>query len=365
MIKVLHYAPGFRSGGIESRLLDWYRNIDRSKIQFVLIKLNNEDDTENMREFLRLGGKHYNLPSFTLKNYIAFSKGIKKIIKEEKIDVVHVHDVNSGYFVLKIAKALGVKCRILHSRTTEYLPNEKNLWIKKILKGKSYKYANHYFACSYEAGIWGIGEERKDEVIVIKNGIQTNYYQYDENIRHKIRRELNVENKKVIGSIGRLSPQKNIPYLLNIFNLLSQKHDDYVLVLVGEGNRKPIIDFIKEHGLEDKVILTGERKNVWDYYMAFDIFVGTSLYEGFGTTAIESQATGLPTILSTGFPEVVVLSNLTNRLSFDDANQWVSLIEAKIGKRNYHQGMESVISSGYSAESVAKYLQDFYEKNSK
>ena len=99
--------------------------------------------------------------------------------------------------------------------------------------------------------------------------------------------------------------------------------------------------------------------------MAFDIFVGTSLYEGFGTTAIESQATGLPTILSTGFPEVVVLSDLTNRLSFDDTNQWVSLIEAKIGKRNHHQGMESVISSGYSAESVAKYLQDFYEKNSK
>lgn len=365
MIKVLQYAPGFRSGGIESRLLDWYRNIDRSKIQFILIKLNNEDDTENMREFLRLGGKHYNLPSFTLKHYIVFCKEIKKIIAEEKIDVVHVHDVNSGYFVLKIAKVLGVKCRILHSRTTEYLPNEKNLWIKKILKSKSYKFANHYFACSYEAGIWGIGEERKDEVIVIKNGIQTDYYYYNEDTRNRIKKELSIGNKKIIGSIGRLSPQKNIPYLLDVFYRLSQKHDDYVLVLVGEGNRKPINDFIREHNLAGKIILTGEKKNVWDYYMSFDIFVGASLYEGFGTTAIESQATGLPTILSTGFPDVVVLSDLAIRISFEDLDQWVSQIEAKIGKRNHQQGMESVISAGYSAEHVANYLQDFYEKNSR
>lgn len=365
MIKVLHYAPGFRSGGIESRLLDWYRNIDRSKVQFILIKLNNEDSTANMQEFLQLGGKFYNLPSFSLRNYLNFCKRIKQVIIDERIDVVHVHDVNSGFFVLKIAQSLGVKCRILHSRTTEYLPNERNLLIKKFLKSKAYKYANHYFACSYEAGIWGIGEERKDEVIVIKNGIQTNYYQYNEITRNRIRRELSIKEKKVVGSIGRLSPQKNISYLLDVFNKLTEKHDDYVLVLVGEGDREPINEFINKHNLHGKVILVGEKKNVWDYYMSFDVFVGTSLYEGFGTTAIESQATGLPTVLSTGFPEVVVLSNLAIRIPFDNQSSWVSEIEQRAGLRNYQQGMNSVIVAGYSADSVAKYLQRFYESNSR
>ena len=124
MITVLHYAPGFRSGGIESRLLDWYRNINREEIKFVLVKLNDEDDTENMKEFMSLGGAWYNLPTLSISNYKIFIDGIKNIFDNEIIDIVHVHDVSSGFFILKEAKRRGVKCRILHSRTTSYLPNE-------------------------------------------------------------------------------------------------------------------------------------------------------------------------------------------------------------------------------------------------
>ena len=168
MIKVLHYAPGFRNGGIESRLLDWYRNTDRSKIQYVLVKLNNIDDTENMREFKKLGGIHYNLPPLNATNILMFPTRIKKILIEEKIDIVHVHNPISGLFVLRESKRLGVKCRILHSRTTDYLPTEKNKLFKNVLRHFTPNYANHFFACSIEAGIWGCGEDRKDEIVVIK-----------------------------------------------------------------------------------------------------------------------------------------------------------------------------------------------------
>ncbi|MGX8703349.1 MAG: hypothetical protein ACSW8H_02725, partial [bacterium] len=82
MITVLHYAPGFRTGGIESRLLDWYRNIDRSKVRFVLIKLNPDDDTPNIREFLALGGRFYDLPPFTFKTAFDFSGRIRKILRK-------------------------------------------------------------------------------------------------------------------------------------------------------------------------------------------------------------------------------------------------------------------------------------------
>ena len=95
MITVLHYAPGFKTGGIESRLLDWYRNIYRNIIRFVLVKLNEEDDTANIQEFLELGGVFYNLPPFSMKSAILFSYRIGQIIHNENVDIVHVHDVNS------------------------------------------------------------------------------------------------------------------------------------------------------------------------------------------------------------------------------------------------------------------------------
>ena len=140
-IKVIHYIPGFNSGGIESRLIDWYRYIDREKIEFIVIKLNNNDTSDKIKELVSLGGRYYNLPPFNLKKMKTYMHELKKILINEKPYILHVHSLSTGIFPLLIAKKNGIKTRILHSRTTDYLPNEKNSFIKKILKAITPNYA--------------------------------------------------------------------------------------------------------------------------------------------------------------------------------------------------------------------------------
>lgn len=362
MIHVLHYAPGFESGGIESRLLDWYRNIDREKIKFILIKLNTIDNSENIKEFCELGGKFYNLPPISLSKIIDFELTVKKIILKEKIDIVHVHDTNSGVFVLNAAKKAGVKHRIYHSRTTDFLPNERSLLIKKFLMKIAPFCATEYFACSKEAAVFAFGEKKAKNATVVKNGIQTEYFLFDNNKRHDIRNKYGVDDKIVIGSIGRLSPQKNVLFLLELIKDLHSLDGRYVLMLVGGGDTQEILKFITANNLSDCVILTGNKKNVWDFYSAIDIFVGASLYEGFGTTAIEAQASGLPTIISEGFPKTVCISSLIYRISTAKMNEWIKTILAITDtKRCQEEGLKSVRENGYSASDVAKWLQEFYE----
>ena len=361
MIKVLHYAPGFRSGGIESRLLDWYRNIDRDIVQFILVKLNYDDDTEDIKEFKKLGGILYNLPEFSLGNYSFFIRNIKHILLNEKIDIVHVHDLNSGYFVLKEAKKIGIKCRILHSRTTGYLPNERNMFVKPFLKRLARVYANQYFACSQEAGVWGCGKNK--EIIVIKNGIQTDKYIFDLNVRSRLRKELGIEKKKVVGYIGRISTQKNIPFLLKVFSELAKTNEEYVLLIVGGGDQSIIQSYYGEKRIPNNVVLLGEKSDVWNYYMCMDVFCSPSYYEGFGTTAIEAQASGLPTIVSKGFPSVIQLTDFAYRLKtdLDNVKNWVDKIEECIGKRYPDYGLETVIKEGYCAKETSKFLLEFYK----
>lgn len=361
MVKVLQYAPGFLSGGIESRMLDWYRNIDRSKIQFILVKLNNIDDTPNMKEFVSLGGKFYNLPHCGIKTVWSFEKKMERIIEEENIDIVHVHDVNSGLFALRAAKKCGIKCRIFHSRTIAFSPNERNLLAKKMIKRKAPKYATNYWACSKEAGIWGCGKQHKDELVVINNGIQDDLFVFNIDKRNKVRKMLGITNKKVVGTIGRITEQKNLPFLFDIMADLIDEDSDYVLLLVGDGNKSIIEEYCSQKkDISTNVITVGDQKNVWDYYMAMDVFCGTSLYEGFGTTAIESQATGVPTLLSMGFPKVVEVTDFVKRLETYNTDVWVENIKKVIGLRYPEQGQRGVIDHGYSAQMVAKQLEEFY-----
>ncbi|HEM4802731.1 glycosyltransferase [Streptococcus suis] len=358
---MLHYTPGFHGGGIESRLLDWYRNMDREKVQFFLIKLNQIDNTEDIKEFLSLGGKFFNLPPFNLTTGLRLEKMIYNIIVEEKIDIVHVHDTNSGLFALKAAKRANVKCRILHSRTTNFLPNEKNKIIKQAFMKIAPKFATDYFACSFNAGIWGCGKNNADEIVVIKNGIQDDRYQYNSAIRMSIRKELGIENKFVVGTVSRLSPQKNIPFLIKIFNDYYKIDNNSILLIVGGGDEQSVIDEINNYPeIKNNVIIAGPKKNIWDYYMAMDIFCGTSFYEGFGTTAIEAQASGLPTLLSQGFPAEIEVTNFVRRLDIVDTEEWIRNIKEFKNERYSESGIKSIAAYGYSAKKVAKDLENFY-----
>ena len=343
-IKVLHYIPGFNEGGIEARLLDWYRNMDRSKIQFYIIKLNNVT-SDKMLEIEKLGGKFYNVTPFTPHTFIKYIKQISHIIKEINPDILHIHSFSTGIFPLTIAKKEGIKARIIHSRTTDYLPNEKNITIKKFLKKYTPKFATDYFACSKNAGKWGIGE--KYNVKIINNGITLELFEFNKTTRNEYRKKLGIKKDEIlVGTIGRLSPQKNLPFLLDVFYEMVKINPQYKLVLVGAGSMKEELEEkIQALKLTNQVIFTGTQHNVWEYYMAFDIFLCTSFYEGFGTTAIEAQATGVNTFVSNNFPEEVELTDYIQRLPLDyGAKKWAEIItETKLRKRTSQKQFSSFL----------------------
>ncbi len=364
-IKVIHYIPGFNMGGIESRLVDWYREIDRNKIEFIVIK-NNNIESEKLKEFVSLGGRFYNLPHLELKKIKIYLNKLKEILKKENPDIIHVHTISVAIFPLYIAKQLGIKTRILHSRTTSR-KTDKNKFVKTILHFLAIKYATDYFACSIEAGLWAFGKKNINNVKVIKNGIYLEKFNFDETIRNKMRENLKIKNNIVIGSVSRLCEQKNILFLIDIFNEIYKINNNYKMILVGEGDlRKKIENKINLLKLSDAIKLVGAHSDVWNYYMAFDIFLGTSSFEGFGTTAIEAQATGLPSVLSTGFPETVEVTDFVKRLALeDDTKIWAREILNMKRRNRSKEDTKKIDDAGFSAKSVAKELERFYYEHAK
>ena len=132
-----------------------------------------------------------------------------------------------------------------------------------------------------------------------------------------------------------------------------------MFLIVGDGNKDIIFNNPVYNELKDSIVLVGSKKDVHNYYFAMDVFTSSSLYEGFGTTAIESQATGLPTLLSKGFPEVVAVSDLCRRLDFNK-QEWIDAFISFKGVRKPEEGMKEVINHGYDAKKVAKYLETIY-----
>lgn len=359
MIKVLHYCPGFNFGGIESRLIDWYRGIDRNKIQFIVIKLN-DIESEKIKELESLGGKYYNLPPFTLKSIRKHIELINEIIEKEKPQIVHVHNLETGVFTLYIAKKYGIKTRILHARTTKF-HNDSRQIVRKMLHKISPIYATDYFACSENAATWGFGEKCK-QARVIKNGIEIEKFRFDESMRNKVRSEYQILDKTVIGTVGRMAPSKNMEFLIRTFKYYKEDNPNSVLLIVGDGpDKKKAEDLQKQLSLGESLIFAGERSDVWNYYMSFDYFIGSSLWEGFGTTAIEAQATGLPTIVSTEFPETVVVSPFIKRVDLSEGIEGWGKRLLNMEKRDRKpEDSRYIKDSGYDARDVAKGLEDFY-----
>ncbi|MDT9026819.1 glycosyltransferase family 1 protein [Rossellomorea yichunensis] len=365
-IKVLHYTPGFDHGGIESRLIDWYKNIDRNMVQFDLIKLTTADDNNQLiRDFKDLGGKVFTLPQFSFESIKPFMRGLRDFFEHNNdYDVIHCHSPLSGSFVLREAKKYNIPVRIMHSRTTQFDPGSKLLPIRKYLKNRSNKYATHFFACSKEAGEWQFGKKNVNDgnVKIIKNGIQSEKFIFNEEIRQKTRQALKLNKTFTIGHIGRFSSVKNHTFLIDVFKEITRRYEDSKLLLIGDGPEEfNIKQKVRNLNIDDKVIFLGRQKEVENYLHSMDVFIFPSIFEGFGTVAIEAQASGLECIVSKGVPFSVDVSNLINHLPLSAGpEEWAEIIlQFREGykRRNMY---EVIVKAGFDAKYTAKLLESFY-----
>lgn len=327
-IRVAQIIGKWLGGGVESVVMNYYRHIDRSKIQFDFIC---DEDSTNIpyEEIEKLGGKVILIPPY--QKIFKYHKELKKILKEGNYKIVHSHINTLSVFPLRAAKKAGVPVRIAHSHSTTNKKEWKKNVLKQILRPFSRVYATDYMCCSELAGRWLFGNKEYDKgnVYLLNNAIDLEKFKYDEKIRKKKRKELNIkEDTLVIGHVGRFVEQKNHRFLIDIFNEVHKQKENSVLLLAGQG---PLMEEMKEKvktlGIEDFVEFLGQRDDINELYQAFDVFCLPSLYEGLGMVLIEAQANGLPCIASTEVPRIAKLTELVSFLSLNqNVNEWADEI---------------------------------------
>ena len=268
-------------GGVESVVMNYYRNIDRDKIQFHF--LCDEDSTDiPYDEIEKLGGKVIVIPPY--QKLFKYQKELYKIFKENNYKIVHSHINALSVFPLRVAKKAGVPIRIAHSHSTSNKKEWKKNIVKNILRQFSKVYANKFFACTKHAGEWLFGKkiiERK-ELNVINNAIDLKKFEFNEKIREDLRKEFGIKKDTiVIGHIGRFMKQKNHDFLIDVFNELIKKDENSILILIGQG---PLLNDMKQKvrdlKIEDKVKFIGQVTDVEKYYNIMDVFLFPSIYEG-------------------------------------------------------------------------------------
>lgn len=360
-IRVAHVVGKWLGGGVESVVMNYYRHIDRTKIQFDFIC---DSDSTNIPydEIDHLGGRVILVPPY--QKLFQYLKELKKIFKENNYKIVHSHINTLSVFPLYAAKKAGVKVRIAHSHSTTNKKEKKKNLMKQVLRPFSKLYATDYFCCSELAGRWLFGNKEYDKgnVFLLNNAIDIEKFQYNEKVRKEKRKELNIkDNTLVIGHIGRFVAQKNHTFLIDIFHEVHKKNNDSILILVGQG---PLMNEIKEKvddlKLTKYVKFLGQRADVNELYQAFDVFVLPSLYEGLGMVLIEAQCSGLSCIASTEVPSI---AKLTDNVSFIPLNQSVDkwseeIMKYKKIKRKNH--IEIINIGGYNVDIEIQKMEKKY-----
>ncbi|EIT83972.1 glycosyltransferase EpsF2 [Fictibacillus macauensis ZFHKF-1] len=361
MIRVLHVFGGLNKGGAETMIMNLYRQIDRSKIQFDFV-LHHPEKNDYANEILSLGGKIHVIPKFRGTNYIEYINSWRNFFKtHSEYKLIHGHVRSTAALYLLVARKYGLKT-IAHSHSTFSGFGLAGIY-KKILQFPIRFIADYLFSCSNVAGEWLYGKKHtfKKNYYVQKNAIDINKYTFSEQIRNKKKRELNLEGKFVIGHIGRFTKAKNHKFLLKLFKEIYFRNLDSVLLLVGEGELKEsIIKSSKQMGISDRIIFTGVRNDIPDLLQVMDMLLFPSLYEGLPVTLIEAQASGLPCVVSDNVTKEVEITDLLTYVCLDGKlESWIKAINTGTNhnRRQRHLELEK---AGYDIKSSSTTLQNIY-----
>ena len=355
-IRVLQVVTHMERGGLESTLMNYYRHIDRERVQFDFL-VHRQERAAFDDEIESLGGKLYRLPRLVpwSEGYLAALNHFFDEHPEYKI--VHVHQDCLSSVILRAAAQHNIPVRIAHSHNANQDKNLKypiKLWYKRSIP----KYTSNLFACGKDAGDWMFGGAPYQ---IINNAIDATAYSFNPKKRIEMRHQLGLADKLIIGHVGRFNPQKNHLFLLDIFAALLKKEPNAVLLLVGGGENMLKIQ-AKAHalGIAEHVRFLGVRSDVADLMQAMDVFVFPSLYEGLGIVLIEAQAAGLPCVVSDTIPREAYLTDLVTaeRLS-SSTETWADNI---LEKRNFPRidRRAEIAAHGFDITTEAVKLQEFY-----
>ena len=362
-IRVLQIMGIVCGGGVESVIMNYYRNIDRTKVQFDFV-IDGYGKSLLDDEILSLGGKVYKVEPYS-KNIFKYIYQIYRIVKDNKYEIVHSNMNTLAVFSLFAAWLAGAKVRILHNHSTAVRSEKLRSAMKYILRPFAPIFANKYMACSVLAGEWMYGKKKMQsgKVKVLNNAIDVDKFAYNPEIRKRLRHGLNIaEDTLAIGHVGRFMYQKNHDFLIDIFNEIHKQKSNSLLLLIGDGPlRQSIEEKVRNYNLQDNVKFLGLRKDVKDLYNVMDVFVLPSWYEGLPVVSVEAQANGLPCFVSDKVSKECKLSGSMNFISLDkSAHYWSREILDNDLDRNKN-AKQDLIENKFDIHSEVINLMNFYK----
>lgn len=356
-IRIAQFMTEMNYGGVEMVVMNYYRHIDRNKVQFDFFVLEGSEIPQK-KEIEELGGRVYVLPHY--KHLVMYEKELIRILKENNYKIVHSHMNTLSVFSLWGAKRAGVPVRIAHNHSTAGKGEYKKNIFKYVLRPFAKIYPTDLFACSQYAGEWLFGKKAKFNVL--NNAIDTEKFAFDKTERNRIRKELSIEDKFVIGHVGRFCYQKNQEFLVELLHsCIETGNNDMALLLIGDKNHEAIDEEIKKYGLDKHVTILENRDDVNKLYSAMDIFVMPSRYEGLGMVVLEAQYNGLPVIVSKEVPdEAVICDNVTKLdLSLNKTSWLDKMCEIKCDNER-NRSENKIIIDKYDINKEASKLTNFY-----
>lgn len=361
-VRVLNMFTIMDRGGAETMVMNYYRQIDRTKVQFDFM-VHREQRGAYDDEIEALGGRIFRMIPIHPQNFGAYRKQLQKFFSEHtEYKIIHSHMSELGYFAFMEAEKLGVPVRICHAHS---YPHEYDLKmiVRNYFKRKMLPHITHMFTCGDKAGKWLYGKKNFDKCIQLNNAIDTDKFIYSPDTDREIRKELGLEDKYIVGHVGRFIMAKNHEYLVNIFEQILKRKKNAVLLLVGKGGplEEKTKAVVKAKQLEDKVIFLGLRDDVYRVAQCFDVFVFPSVYEGISVTVMENQAAGNLCFISSEIPQqCVITDNVVSISNKEKPEIWAEEIISRTENYKKSNMKSQIVKAEYDIVSNAKWLEEFY-----
>lgn len=361
-IRVAQIIGKMWAGGVETVIFNYYRNIDRNRIQFDFFY--EEDSTvEPPKELIEMGARFYKLPPYqNIRHYIP---ELRNILRKNKYKIIHSHLNTISVFPLFAAYCENIPIRIAHNHSVPGGNEWKRNTLKYILRCFAKVFPTDYFACSEKAGRWLFGDKLYDSgrVHVIRNAIDFEKFKNNSNKSQLIER-YKLDGKFVVGHIGRFTYAKNHMFLLSIFKEILKIKSEAILLLVGDGElHDQIVAKTQSLGLSNNVIFVGQTLTPNIYYSIMDVIIMPSHFEGLPLTTIEAQVSGTPIVLSDVITKETNISiNGFKYMSLNDSPKEWALAGVAIAN---HRVELLPINENYDIKKAAPLLAQWYEERVK
>lgn len=370
-IRVLQVVGRMDRGGIETMIMNQYRNIDRDKVQFDFLAHFGREAAYN-DEIRAMGGRIYEMPALRDENRVFFWRffsylfALNKFFREHReYKVIHGHMTHTAALYMPIAKRYGVTCRIVHSHNTR---SKKGLlgFLTNFLHKFATRDATDFFACSKAAQKWFFTEEiiNSGKVHFMTNAIDAKRFRYDPEQRRKMRETLDLKDELTIAHVARFRTEKNHAFMIDVLLEALKVRGDITLIFVGDGPQEEAVKAkAKACGVENHVRFLGSRGDVPDILQAADVFVLPSSWEGQPLTVMEAQASGLQCLVSDSLSQELDILGMVSFISLSNVNEWVNAL-FKESQKQRRDTYEEIVAAGYDSCTTAAWLQEFYLSHS-